>query len=136
GGGALASLATITGGKFPGGWIKSERDSEHDLLDGERKFPTPDGTYTFDKLSSVMESGNRSRDNQPNHLRVATDVPEAVGNAWIKMCPAQVYEWHEKEGKKFLFVNATNCIHCGAITAKGGRITPPEGGSGPEYTQM
>lgn len=136
GGGALASLATITGGRFPSGWIKSERDSEHELLDGERTYPAADGTYTFDKLSSVMESGNRSRDNQPNHLRVAQDVPEAVGNAWIKMCPAQVYEWHEKDGKKVFFVNATNCIHCGAITAKGGRITPPEGGSGPEYTQM
>ena len=26
------------------------------------------------------------------------------------------------------------CVQCGAITAKGGRLTPPEGGSGPEYT--
>jgi electron-transferring-flavoprotein dehydrogenase len=24
-------------------------------------------------------------------------------------------------------------VQCGAITAKGGRLTPPEGGSGPEY---
>ena len=31
-------------------------------------------------------------------------------------------------------VNASNCVQCGAITAKGGRLTPPEGGSGPEYT--
>jgi len=29
----------------------------------------------------------------------------------------------------------SNCVQCGAITAKGGRLTPPEGGSGPEYTQ-
>ena len=28
----------------------------------------------------------------------------------------------------------SNCVQCGAITAKGGRLTPPEGGSGPEYT--
>jgi electron-transferring-flavoprotein dehydrogenase len=136
GGGAIASVLTATKGKFPAGWIKSERDSEHPLIDGESKYPAPDGKYTFDKLSSVMESGNRSRDNQPDHLRVRKDVPEAVANAWIKMCPAQVYEWHEEAGKKTLFVNATNCIHCGAISAKGGRITPPEGGSGPEYTQM
>ena len=33
-------------------------------------------------------------------------------------------------------VTASNCIQCGAITAKGGRLTPPEGGDGPEYTQM
>ena len=31
-------------------------------------------------------------------------------------------------------VAASNCVQCGAVTAKGGRLTPPEGGSGPEYT--
>lgn len=136
GGGALASMMTVTRGRFPGGFIKTRRDAEHELADGESKYPSADGKYTFDKLSSVMESGNRSRDNQPDHLRVKKDVPEAVASTWIRMCPAQVYEWHEEAGKKTLFVNATNCVHCGAITAKGGRITPPEGGSGPEYTQM
>jgi electron-transferring-flavoprotein dehydrogenase len=24
-------------------------------------------------------------------------------------------------------------VQCGAITAKGGRLTPPEGGDGPNY---
>jgi electron-transferring-flavoprotein dehydrogenase len=33
-----------------------------------------------------------------------------------------------------LVVTASNCVQCGAITAKGGRLTPPEGGSGPEYS--
>ena len=33
-------------------------------------------------------------------------------------------------------VTASNCVQCGAITAKGGRLTPPEGGSGPEYSVM
>jgi electron-transferring-flavoprotein dehydrogenase len=35
-----------------------------------------------------------------------------------------------------LIVNPSYCVLCGAITAKGGRLTPPEGGSGPEYTRM
>jgi electron-transferring-flavoprotein dehydrogenase len=35
-----------------------------------------------------------------------------------------------------MHVNPSNCVHCGAITAKGGRLTPPEGGSGPEYQNM
>ena len=30
-------------------------------------------------------------------------------------------------------VTPSNCIQCGAITAKGGRLTPPEGGDGPNY---
>jgi electron-transferring-flavoprotein dehydrogenase len=30
-------------------------------------------------------------------------------------------------------VTPSNCVQCGAITAKGGRLTPPEGGDGPNY---
>jgi electron-transferring-flavoprotein dehydrogenase len=32
-----------------------------------------------------------------------------------------------------VIVNHTNCVQCGAINAKGGRLTPPEGGAGPSY---
>jgi electron-transferring-flavoprotein dehydrogenase len=48
---------------------------------------------------------------------------------WERMCPAQVYEWTDGAVQ----VTASNCVQCGAITAKGGWLTPPEGGSGPEY---
>ena len=52
------------------------------------------------------------------------------------MCPAQVYEAGEPDSQGLVRVEVTpsNCVQCGAITAKGGRLTPPEGGSGPEYT--
>ena len=52
------------------------------------------------------------------------------------MCPAQVYEVGPPDGDGTVTVvlNPSNCVQCGAITAKGGRLTPPEGGSGPEYT--
>jgi electron-transferring-flavoprotein dehydrogenase len=52
------------------------------------------------------------------------------------MCPAQVYEVGPDLGDGMVSVTVTpsNCVQCGAITAKGGRLTPPEGGSGPEYT--
>ena len=52
------------------------------------------------------------------------------------MCPAQVYEIGTEGGDGTVTVNVapSNCVQCGAITAKGGRLTPPEGGSGPEYT--
>ena len=51
------------------------------------------------------------------------------------MCPAQVYEVEPGEGDLAeVIVSPSNCVQCGAITAKGGRLTPPEGGSGPEYT--
>ncbi len=134
GGGALAGLMTATAGLFPGWRFGAEEDAEHAVAPSGRVYAKPDGVRTFDKLSSVYASGNRTRDTQPNHLRVRTDVPEEVGEAWIRMCPAEVYEWGtDAAGKRVLVVNATNCVQCGAITAKGGRLTPPEGGSGPEY---
>jgi electron-transferring-flavoprotein dehydrogenase len=131
-GGALAGAMTATKGRFPPGDARTERDAEQTLLRTDRsaRYPAPDGKLTFDKLSSVFASGNKTRDDQPNHIRVRTDVPEEVGRLWEMMCPAQVYEWTDGG----LQVTPSNCVQCGAITAKGGRLTPPEGGSGPEYT--
>ncbi len=133
-GAALAGLMTVTGGAFPGWHFGGTKDAEHPVHAGDRGYPKPDGVTTFDKLSSVYAAGNRTRDTQPNHIRVRTDVPPEIGDAWIAMCPAAVYEWAEAGGGRVLRVNAPNCVQCGAITAKGGRLTPPEGGSGPEYT--
>ena len=134
-GAALAGVMTVTGGAFPGWKFGIESDAEHPVTNGGRRYPKADGKLTFDKLSSVYASGNRTRDTQPNHIRIETDVPQDVGDAWIAMCPAAVYEWGEAGGKRVLKVNPPNCVQCGAITAKGGRLTPPEGGSGPEYSE-
>ncbi len=135
-GSALAVLATLTRGRLPWGDRPTERDADHELLLTERaeSYPAPDGRLTFDKLSSVFLSGNRTRDDQPNHLRVQTDVPRELAELWARMCPAQVYE-AEGDGEQVTVKLApSNCVQCGAISAKGGRLTPPEGGSGPEYT--
>lgn len=134
-GSLLAGLMTVTGGAFPGGLFKTKADKEQPLFLGEQTYPKSDGKTTFDKLSSAYASGNRSRDKQPNHIQIHTQPSNIVGESWINLCPAQVYEWKEEAGEKKLFINPTNCVHCGAITAKGGRLTPQEGGSGPEYTE-
>ncbi len=130
-GGAMAGAMTATKGHFPPGNAPTERDAEQELIEAgrARSYPTPDGKLTFDKLSSVFASGNKTRDDQPSHIRVQTRVPEEVGRLWEHMCPAQVYEWTDDA----VHVTPSNCVQCGAITAKGGRLTPPEGGSGPEY---
>ena len=137
-GGAIASTMDITRGAFPGGSWKTGRDSAAPVSIGDRAYPEPDGALTFDKLSSVFLSGNRSRDDQPDHLRLQRRVPIEVARAWEAMCPAAVYEVGEPSGDDMVDVHVTpsNCVQCGAITAKGGRLTPPEGGSGPEYTLM
>ena len=137
-GGALASAMTVTKGKLPPKDYGTHPNADAPLLRTGRasSYPAPDGSYTFDKLSSVFASGNRTRDDQPSHIRVATSVPRDVAEMWHWMCPAQVYEVGEEngDGSVQVLVNPSNCVQCGAISAKGGRLTPPEGGSGPEYT--
>ena len=62
-------------------------------------------------------------------------MPAELGELWVRMCPAAVYETEPAaEGLVDVKITPSNCVQCGAITAKGGRLTPPEGGSGPEYT--
>ena len=63
-----------------------------------KSYPAPDGKLTFDKLSSVFASGNKTRDDQPNHIRIERHVPRDVAELWAHMCPAQVYEVGAEEG--------------------------------------
>ncbi len=137
-GAPLGGLMDLSRGAFPGGNWKYHRDADGDVAPGpdDRSYPAPDGALTFDKLSSVFLSGNRSRDDQPNHIRVPGTVPREVAESWVNMCPAAVYEIGRDDGGPTveLKLQPSNCVQCGAITAKGGRLTPPEGGSGPEYT--
>ncbi len=131
-GAALAGAMTATRGAIPPGNARTEPDAEQELISTDRaaSYPKPDGKLTFDKLSSVYLSGNKTRDDAPNHIRIQTDVPADIAKMWEQLCPAQVYE--ARDGG--VEVTPSNCVQCGAITAKGGRLTPAEGGSGPEYT--
>jgi electron-transferring-flavoprotein dehydrogenase len=135
-GGALAGMMTATKGRFPPGDSRTERDTEQELIrtDRAKSYPAPDGKLTFDKLSSVFASGNKTRDDQPSHILIRREVPRDLAELWVRMCPAQVYEAEDGDGTVTVEVTPSNCVQCGAITAKGGRLTPPEGGSGPEYT--
>ena len=136
-GGAMAGAMTVSRGAFPPGDARSERDADQELIraGAAASYPAPDGKLTFDKLSSVFASGNKTRDDQPSHIRLETRVPRDLAELWSGMCPAQVYEVGEEDaGKVAVEVTPSNCVQCGAITAKGGRLTPPEGGAGPEYT--
>ncbi|WP_249021207.1 electron-transfer flavoprotein:ubiquinone oxidoreductase [Conexibacter sp. S30A1] len=145
-GGPEVNLALVSKGLLPPGRLHWHRDDAQDMFLGDTssRYPKPDGSYIFDKLSSVYISGNATRDDAPNHIRVQTRVPREIAETWRWMCPAGVYEIPEdadagqaggtKSGEVDVIVNYTNCVQCGAITAKGGRLTPPEGGDGPLYT--
>jgi electron-transferring-flavoprotein dehydrogenase len=130
-GGALAGAMTASRGVFPPGNVHAEPDTDQELIRTGRAaaYPKADGKLTFDKLSSVFLSGNQTRDDAPNHIRVQREVPQELAELWTNMCPAAVYEVAENG----VDITPSNCVQCGAITAKGGRLTPPEGGAGPEY---
>ncbi|MFL5861299.1 MAG: 4Fe-4S dicluster domain-containing protein [Solirubrobacteraceae bacterium] len=138
-GAPLSGAAIMSRGKVPRGRLNWHRGDAVALFLGDTRdgYPKPDGKYTFDKLGSVYISGNATRDDAPNHIRVRRNVPREIAEGWRWMCPAGVYEIPDDapaQGNVDVIVNYTNCVQCGAITAKGGRLTPPEGGDGPLYT--
>jgi electron-transferring-flavoprotein dehydrogenase len=141
-GGVTASAMVATKGAFPGGHWKVEDNAELPVEIGKasERYPKADNELTFNKLDSVFLSGNATRDDAPNHIRIQTHVPREVAQTWVSMCPAQVYEIPEDQlageaAEVDVHVTASNCVQCGAITAKGGRLTLPEGGDGPLYQE-
>ena len=113
------------------------------LIDGAGAAATrsPTTSTLFDKLSSVFASGNATRDDAPNHIRV--QQPRAAGgrpDVGLDVPGAGLRDPRgaaRRNGAAAVDLNITpsNCVQCGAITAKGGRLTPPEGGDGPLYQE-
>jgi electron-transferring-flavoprotein dehydrogenase len=141
-GGAIANGWALTNGLFPPGHWKQEHDAENEMEIGKAAdmYVKPDNEITFNKLDSVFLSGNATRDDAPNHVRIQTRVPREIAQTWVSMCPAQVYEIPDEQlqngsAEVDVHVTASNCVQCGAITAKGGRLTLPEGGDGPLYQE-
>ncbi|HUB63964.1 MAG TPA: electron transfer flavoprotein-ubiquinone oxidoreductase [Methylocella sp.] len=113
-------------------------------------YPKPDGTLTFDRLSSVYVSNTNHEEDQPCHLHlkdpsipIAKNLPE-YGEPARLYCPAGVYEvvYGNEESKtnpRFV-INAQNCVHCKTCDIKDPAQNidwvPPEGGGGPNYPNM
>ena len=107
-------------------------------------YPKPDGTLTFDRLSSVFISNTNHEENQPPHLRLR-DPALAVSVNWeryrspeTRYCPAGVYEIvGAEENAPRLQINAQNCVHCKTCDIKDPtqniNWVTPEGGGGPVY---
>lgn len=110
-------------------------------------YPKHDNILSFDKLTSVALTNTSHEEDQLVHLKLSDpkvpikinlplyDTPEQ------RYCPAQVYEILKDENDNpYLQINAANCIHCKTCDIKDPtqNITwvPPEGGGGPNYTNM
>ena len=101
---------------------------------------------TFDKLTNVSFSSTYHEENQPCHLKLTDDnIPisnnlELYDSPEQRYCPAGVYEVLTENEKPRLQINSQNCIHCKTCDIKDPKqnITwvSPEGGGGPNYTNM
>lgn len=110
------------------------------------QYPKPDGKLTFDKLTQVYLSGTRHRESEPCHLILKNpQIPvqfnlKQFAGPEQRYCPAAVYEFVVEDKKTRLQINAANCLHCKACDIKDPSQnilwTPPEGGDGPNYTDM
>ena len=144
-----AAYETVTGGHSP--WtLRNAENMELGRLD---KFDSPDRYWVQrnlpprDRLASVYFAQTSHNEAQPVHLHVtdtmicATRCATDFGNPCTKFCPASVYEMvDDGTGGQRLQINAANCVHCKACDIKDpyGIITwtTPEGGSGPNYSNL
>jgi electron-transferring-flavoprotein dehydrogenase len=88
-GAPLAGLnVSSRGHALPGRW-PWHRNADAEVFIGNTRdsYPKPDGKYIFDKLSSVYISGNVTRDDAPNHIRLEKHVPREIAETWVWMCP-------------------------------------------------
>jgi len=139
----------ILGGHVP--WTIHNRYADHECLEPAAKhqpivYPKPDGTLTFDRLSSVFISNTNHAENQPSHLTLQDKTIPVALNYKIyagpeqRYCPAGVYEYLETDGQIQLQINAQNCVHCKTCDIKDPSQNiiwlTPEGGGGPNYGAM
>ena len=135
--------------KFEAGHEATKKLSELPADKRVKEEFTFDRVLTFDKETLVQYSGTRHESDQPPHLVVSdTDLcrdvcTEEYGNPCESFCPAAVYEMvadEENPGKKRLFIHHENCVHCKTCDIADPyqviNWTPPQGGEGPDYTQM
>jgi electron-transferring-flavoprotein dehydrogenase len=132
-------------------WTLKHRLADHETLRNANEaskieYPKPDGIYSFDIASSINLSNISHKADQPCHLQLKNSLTPIAINLELydapeqRYCPAGVYEiLSDTEGEK-LQINAQNCIQCKTCDIKDPtqniNWVPPEGGSGPIYSNM
>jgi electron-transferring-flavoprotein dehydrogenase len=146
---ANAGWETLTRGKSP--WTLKNK-ADYGTLKKLSESESPKRDYVDrtlaprDRLQGVYFASTKHEEDQPIHLHVAntdlciTQCTEEYGNPCTRFCPAGVYEIAEDENGKRLQINASNCVHCKTCDIKDPyqqiNWVTPEGGSGPNYSNL
>jgi electron-transferring-flavoprotein dehydrogenase len=145
---ANAAFETVTAGIAP--WTL--RNSSNQKLESLDKYESPDRAWQprtlppRDRLASVFFAQTSHDESQPAHLHVAdttlcaTRCATEFGNPCTRFCPVGVYEMVPDGDGRRLQINAANCVHCKACDIKDPYAvitwTTPQGGSGPNYSNL
>ncbi|MDT8449700.1 MAG: electron transfer flavoprotein-ubiquinone oxidoreductase [Wenzhouxiangellaceae bacterium] len=150
---ATAAIETITAGKLKRTLSNHADHEQYRKLDHghsgdhrlevdyvERDLPPRDRT------ASVYFASTAHDEDQPVHLKIVEpDVcfsrcEQEYGNPCTRFCPAAVYEKVEDENGKRIQINAANCVHCKTCDIADPyqviNWVTPEGGSGPNYSNL
>ena len=132
-------------------WTIKHSEPDHESLNNKDlskkiEYPKPDGVLTFDRLTSVSFSSTYHEENQPSHLKIINQKFPIENNYNLfdspeqRYCPAGVYEILTENNQPRLQINSQNCIHCKTCDIKDPKQNimwvTPEGGGGPNYTNM
>ncbi len=143
-----AAFQTLGGWRLP---YTLKNHADHAQLEEAKKseeinYPKADGVLTFDRLTSVQLSNTNHEEEQPTHLLLKdSNIPLQVNlpkyaEPALRYCPAAVYEIIEENGEKKFQINAQNCVHCKTCDIKDPsqniNWTTPQGGGGPNYSNM
>ncbi len=145
---ATAVVETLTMGRLPRTLSNHADHEQYQKLDqggfdyrwGERDLAPRD------RLASVYFAATEHDEDQPVHLQIIDpDIcfdrcADEYGHPCTKFCPAGVYEIVEDDDGPRLQINAANCVHCKTCDIADPyqviNWVTPEGGSGPNYTNL
>ncbi len=145
---ATAAIETATAGRLPRTLRNHSDHAQYQTLD-QSGFKFDWVTRDLpprDRLASVYFASTEHDEDQPIHLKIIDpDVcfsrcEAEFGNPCTRFCPANVYEKVEDEAGKRIQINAANCVHCKTCDIADPyqviNWVTPEGGSGPNYSNL
>jgi electron-transferring-flavoprotein dehydrogenase len=151
-----AAWEYATVGRSPWSWHWRQRDRQtlrarplgpvRQQAESPLPSPSADGVL-LERQQALACSGLHYEDDQPVHLHLRDpQLPlgaegRRFGNPELRYCPAGVYAFRRQpNGKILLHIHASHCLHCKCCDIKDPldniRWSAPQGGSGPNYTDL